>query len=174
MCFCNNSCNRRYSFPTQRRCNSTIFDRSVICPQCPITPQPPQDLPATNDSIYTVSGAQIVASSSTIPLTISAQTPNSVIGFSNNAITVPAGYYLISYGFTGNSLVAGDNSITLYANNSALANETITEFGGESEDVTASKTILFNATTNTAFSILNTSTNSVNYTNAYITVLKVV
>ena len=138
-------------------------------PQGPVGPQGPQ---GTSDAIYVTSGTQTVAIDTIVPLALSSQTPSSVITFANNQVTLPEGYYIINYGFTGASTDASVATISLYSDGAIVTGSEISVNSG-TDASSASKTILVNSNGNT-YSLYNDSTAPIDLTNAYITVLKVV
>lgn len=138
-------------------------------PQGPVGPQGPQ---GTSDALYVTSGTQTVAIDTIVPLALSSQTPASVITFANNQVTLPEGYYIINYGFTGASTDAGVATISLYSDGAIVTGSEISVSSG-TDASSASKTILVNSNGNT-YSLYNDSTAPIDLTNAYITVLKVV
>lgn len=195
MCFCNNPCNnrRRPVVPA----NVTVGLRGPVGPQGPqgatgpqgpqgpqgaTGPQGPQGATgatgaagtnAVSEALYANGGTQTVAATSIIPLTQTAITPSSTMTFSNNAITVPSGYYLIDYGYDGNITGGGVMSGTLYINGTAATGEILTQNSDGGANASTSKTILYNATTSSTISLYNTSASTVNYTGAHITVFRI-
>lgn len=147
-------------------------------PQGPQGAQGPQGEPGTNalqDALYAYSGTQTVASNSVIPLTLSTTTPTTTMTLSNNAISLPAGTYLVTYGATGTRTTDGNLSAQLYANGSALANEIVSDNATSANSANLSKTILYTAAADgTTLSLYNTSGESVNLTGANITAVRIV
>lgn len=138
----------------------------------------PQGEPGTSalqDALYAYGGTQTVASNSVIPLTLSTTTPTTTMTLSNNAISLPAGTYLVTYGATGTRTTDGNLSAQLYANGSALANEIISDNATSANSANLSKTILYTAAADgTTLSLYNTSGESVNLTGANITAMRIV
>ncbi len=147
-------------------------------PQGPVGPQGPQGEPGTSalqDALYAYGGTQTVASNSVIPLTLSTTTPTTTMTLSNNAISLPAGTYLVTYGATGTRTTDGNLSAQLYANGSALANEIVSDNATSANSANLSKTILYTAAADgTTLSLYNTSGESVNLTGANITAMRIV
>ena len=143
-----------------------------------VGPQGPQGEPGTNalqDALYAHSGTQTVASNSVIPLTLSTTTPTTTMTLSNNAISLPTGTYLVTYGATGTRTTDGNLSAQLYANGSALANEIVSDNATSANSANLSKTILYTAAADgTTLSLYNTSGESVNLTGANITAVRIV
>ena len=128
---------------------------------------------AVSEALYANGGTQTVAATSIIPLTQTAITPSSTMTFSNNAITVPSGYYLIDYGYDGNITGGGVMSGTLYINGTAATGEILTQNSDGGVNASTSKTILYNAPASSTISLYNTSASAVNYTGAHITVFRI-
>ena len=138
--------------------------------QGPVGPQGPVGI---QDSIYAENAAIAVASGGVVTLTEGAATTPTVMSVSANAVNVPVGVYLITYGYSAGSLeTAGDLDLTLNANGVALANGLISDNVGAGLDTSASKTILYNATEATAFTLVNSSVDTVTLTYPYISVTK--
>jgi len=89
-----------------------------------------------------------------------------------NAVNVPTGTYLVTFGATGTSGANGVMSIQLYANGAPLATEIINSETANTQQANVSKTIVYVAAAPTALSIHNSSTESSDYTGANLTVLK--
>lgn len=144
----------------------------------PVGPQGPQGEPGTSalqDALYAYGGTQTVASNSVIPLANSTSTPTTTMTLTDNAIVLPAGTYLVTYGATGTRTTDGNLSTQLYANGSALANEIISDNATSANSANLSKTILYTAAADgTTLSLYNTSGESVNLTGANITAMRIV
>lgn len=146
-------------------------------PQGPVGPQGPQGEPGTSalqDALYAYGGTQTVATGAIIPLANSTSTPTTTMTLTDNAIVLPAGTYLVTYGATGTRTTDGNLSAQLYANGSALANEIVSNNATSANSANLSKTILYTAATNgTTLSLYNTSGESVNLTGANITAVRI-
>lgn len=140
-------------------------------------PQGPQGEPGTSalqDALYAYGGTQTVASNSVIPLANSTSTPTTTMTLTDNAIVLPAGTYLVTYGATGTRTTDGNLSAQLYANGSALANEIVSDNATSANSANLSKTILYTAAADgTTLSLYNTSGESVNLTGANITAVRI-
>lgn len=147
-------------------------------PQGPVGPQGPQGEPGTSalqDALYAYGGTQTVATGAIIPLTNSTSTPTTTMTLTDNAIVLPAGTYLVTYGATGTRTTDGNLSAQLYANGSALANEIVSDNATSANSANLSKTILYTAAADgTTLSLYNTSGESVNLTGANITAMRIV
>lgn len=141
-------------------------------------PQGPQGEAGTSalqDAIYAYGGTQTVASDAIIPLANSVTTPTTTMSLASNAITLPQGTYLVTYGATGERGSDGNLSVQLYVNGTADANEIITDYATTANAANVSKTILYNATADgTTLSVYNASGESVNLTGANITAMRIV
>lgn len=97
------------------------------------------------------------------------------MSLASNAITLPQGTYLVTYGATGERGADGNLSVQLYVNGAADANEIITDYATAANAANVSKTILYNATADgTTLSIYNVSGESVNLTGANVTAMRIV
>lgn len=141
-------------------------------------PQGPQGEAGTSalqDALYAYGGTQTVASGAIIPLASSVTTPTTTMSLASNAITLPQGTYLVTYGATGERGADGNLSVQLYVNGAADANEIITDYATTANAANVSKTILYNATADgTTLSIYNVSGESVNLTGANVTAMRIV
>ena len=138
-------------------------------------PQGEAGTSALQDALYAYGGTQTVASDAIIPLASSTATPTTTMSLASNAITLPQGTYLITYGATGERGSDGNLSVQLYVNGAADANEIITDYATTANAANVSKTILYNATADgTTISIYNVSGESVNLTGANITAMRIV
>lgn len=137
-------------------------------------PQGPQGEAGTSalvDALYASGGTQSVATGAIIPITSTATTPTTTMTVANNAITLPVGTYIVTYGATGTADTAtATMSVQLYANGAAIATEILNDEASPTESANVSKTIVYNATAETALSIHNASTATINFTGANITV----
>lgn len=140
-------------------------------------PQGPQGEPGTSalqDALYAYGGTQTVATGAIIPLANSTSTPTTTMTLTDNAIVLPVGTYLVTYGATGTRTTDGNLSAQLYANGSALANEIVSDNATSANSANLSKTILYTAAADgTTLSLYNTSGESVNLTGANITAVRI-
>ncbi len=173
--------------------NSVEYIRGPIGPQGPVGPMGPQGAQgiqgptgatgpqgeagasALQDALYAYSGTQTVASGAIIPLASSVTTPTTTMSVASNAITLPQGTYLITYGASGERDADGNFAIQLFENGTADGNEIIYDYATTTNAANVSKTILYNATVDgTTISIYNVSGESVNLTGANITAMRIV
>lgn len=152
--------------------------RGPMGPQGAQGPQGPQGEPGTSalqDALYAYGGTQTVATGAIIPLANSTSTPTTTMTLTDNAIVLPAGTYLVTYGATGTRTTDGNLSAQLYSNGSALANEIVSDNATSANSANLSKTILYTAAADgTTLSLYNTSGESVNLTGANITAMRIV
>lgn len=134
----------------------------------------PASEPATGDALYASGGAQTVDAAAIIPVTQTAATTGTTMTVSANAVNVPAGTYLVSFGATGTSGANGTLSVQLYRNGVAEANEIISNETANTQQANVSKTIVLTAAAPTALSIHNASTESSQFTGANLTVMKLI
>ncbi len=141
-------------------------------------PQGPQGEAGTSalvDALYASGGTQSVATGAIIPITSTATTPTTTMTVANNAVTLPVGTYIVTYGATGTADTAtATMSVQLYANDAAIATEILNDEASPTEYANVSKTIVYNATAETTLSIHNASTATINFTGANITVQRLV
>ncbi len=144
-------------------------------PQGATGPQGPAGTSALQDALYAYSGTQTVGSGAIIPLANSVTTPTTTMALTDNALVLPTGTYLITYGATGTRTTDGNLSVQLYAGGTAIANEIISANASSTNSANLSKTVLYNATADgTTISLYNTSGESVNLTGANITAMRIV
>ena len=144
-------------------------------PQGPTGATGPQGPAGVSDGIYANSGAQTVAANTIIPLTQAGATPATALSVGNNAINLPAGTYLISYGATGNPSGTTPLNVTvgLYVNGTPIATERVTDhLDGANDSANASKTIILTLPDASTASLYNLSTAAVAFDSAYLTALK--
>ena len=148
----------------------------AVGPQGPIGPAGPQGepgTPAVADALYASGGAQAVPTNSVIPITQTATTPTTTMTVGDNAITLPQGTYLVTYGASGTVDAANSAlSVQLYANNAPVANEIATSSASTTDSANVNKTIVYTAPATTTLSLHNTSAVTANLTSANITVQK--
>ncbi len=148
----------------------------AVGPQGPAGPAGPQGepgTPAVADALYASGGTQAVPTNSVIPITQTATTPTTTMTVGDNAITLPQGTYLVTYGASGTVDAANSAlSVQLYANNAPVANEIATSSASTTDSANVNKTIVYTAPATTTLSLHNTSAVTANLTSANITVQK--
>ncbi len=130
----------------------------------------PQGPAGLSDAIYTFTGAQTVETDTAVILSLGEQTPTSTITFAPTAITLPTGYYLVNYGFIGSNPDNSQKSISLYADGTII--DTATTYGTANDDVSASRSIIYFATGGNDLTLYNTSSDTIELNDAYLTVVK--
>ena len=143
-------------------------------PQGPQGPQGPVGPTALVDSVYGgVNTVTTVTAESIIPITELGETPSSEISVVNNAIDLPSGTYLISYGASG---VSGaeqtDYQIGLYLDGAQVSGEELTLSDTANTYGSVSRTIVI-TTTGGELAIYNTSVSQSSFDNATLTVTKI-
>lgn len=109
-----------------------------------------------------------VATNAIIPIAQTAQSTNGVFTVSNNAVNVPTGEYLVTFGGASSTTGATQKSMTLYVNG-APSNNVV--YNGAGTDITsAEKTIYLSFATPGTLSLYNTTADTASYNNAFITV----
>lgn len=139
-------------------------------PQGPTGATGPQGPAGLSDAIYTFTGAQTVETDTAVILSLGEQTPTSTITFAPTAITLPTGYYLVNYGFIGSNPDNSQKSISLYADGTII--DTATTYGTANDDVSASRSIIYFATGGNDLTLYNTSSDTIELNDAYLTVVK--
>ena len=94
----------------------------------------------------------------------------------NNAVNLPVGTYLVSYGMGATDAFVTKTafdcmSVSLYANGAATG-ESLTSLALQSEVVQVGKTIVYTAAVATALTLVNTSADTLDVVNANITVMR--
>lgn len=143
-------------------------------PQGPQGPQGPVGPTALVDSVYGgVNTVTTVTAESIIPITELGASPSSEISVVNNAIDLPSGTYLISYGASG---VSGaeqtDYQIGLYLDGTQVSGEELTLSDTANTYGSVSRTIVI-TTTGGELAIYNTSVSQSSFDNATLTVTKI-
>lgn len=137
----------------------------------------PQGVPGVNNGAYAAGSVQAVAVGGTVALAAHTATPESTVTVTNNAVQLPAGTYLITYGAgvqgeEGAATEVTPWQLSLYANGSAIVGETLSVGTYGAMGTRAEKTILYTAAVDTALTLVNTSANTVNLSDANMTVLQ--
>ena len=125
----------------------------------------PQGPAGQSDGLFAVSNIATIATESTVPLTLSTQTPTSTSTLAGDTITLTQGYYLVSFYATGTST---DFNLSLLVNGTEA-------YSLETDDTTLdtlSKTVIVNATEGTTLTLSNSGTADLTLDNAGISVVK--
>lgn len=130
--------------------------------QGPVGPQGPA---GTADAIYAFINGTTVPAGATVNVATSISTPDSTITVSGGAVTLPVGYYLVT--FSLNSAVT-PYSLELYNNATQVA-----QISGDASSATSSYTVLVYADEGDELTLVNTGDNALVANSVGITVLKV-
>ncbi len=114
-----------------------------------------------------------MAATTEIPLVQGAAPAGTSLTFATNAITVPAGTYLVSYGMSGTNDTGTGIAIQLYESGAPVTNSTATDTAGATAPGSVSRTILYTAAGPTPLSIYNVTAESVTLSDAYLTVVRI-
>ncbi len=93
--------------------------------------------------------------------------------FAANAITVPAGTYLVSYGASGTNATGTSLSVQLYDADAPVAGTIVTDEAGVATSGSVSRTMLYTTADSAELSIYNVTADSVVLSDAYLTVVRI-
>ena len=144
-------------------------------------PQGPQGLTGATGAVgpqgpagvsYTVhaenTATESVATNTIIPISQTAQSTGGTFTVSNNAVNVPIGEYLVTFGGAASTTGATQKTITLYVNGAASNN--VVYDGSDTGITSAAKTVYLNFSSPGTLSIYNTTADTASFNNAFITV----
>ena len=121
---------------------------------------------------YTVhaenTATESVATNTIIPIAQVAQSTGGTFTVSNNAVNVPIGEYLVTFGGAASTTGATQKTITLYVNGAASNN--VVYDGSDTGITSAAKTVYLNFSSPGTLSIYNTTADTASFNNAFITV----
>ena len=121
---------------------------------------------------YTVhaenTATESVATNAIIPISQTAQSTGGTFTVSNNAVNVPIGEYLVTFGGAASTTGATQKTITLYVNGAASNN--VVYDGSDTGITSAAKTVYLNFSSPGTLSIYNTTSDTASFNNAFITV----
>lgn len=109
-----------------------------------------------------------VATNTIIPISQTAQSTGGTFTVSNNAVNVPIGEYLVTFGGAASTTGATQKTITLYVNG-ATSNNVVYD-GSDTGITSAAKTVYLNFSSPGTLSIYNTTADTASFNNAFITV----
>jgi hypothetical protein len=109
-----------------------------------------------------------VATNTIIPISQTAQSTGGTFTVSNNAVNVPIGEYLVTFGGAASTTGATQKTITLYVNGAASNN--VVYDGSDTGITSAAKTVYLNFSSPGTLSIYNTTADTASFNNAFITV----
>ena len=121
---------------------------------------------------YTVhaenTATESVATNTIIPISQTAQSTGGTFTVTNNAVNVPIGEYLVTFGGAASTTGATQKTITLYVNG-ATSNNVVYD-GSDTGITSAAKTVYLNFSSPGTLSIYNTTADTASFNNAFITV----
>ena len=135
-------------------------------PQGETGPQGPAGVSYTVHAENTAT--ESVATNAIIPISQTAQSTGGTFTVSNNAVNVPIGEYLVTFGGTASTTGATQKTITLYVNGAASNN--VVYDGSDTGITSAAKTVYLNFSSPGTLSIYNTTADTASFNNAFITV----
>ena len=144
----------------------------AVGPQGPagaIGPQGPQGPAGVSYTVHAENTAtESVATNTIIPISQTAQSTGGTFTVSNNAVNVPIGEYLVTFGGAASTTGATQKTITLYVNGAASNN--VVYDGSDTGITSAAKTVYLNFSSPGTLSIYNTTADTASFNNAFITV----
>lgn len=135
-------------------------------PQGETGPQGPAGVSYTVHAENTAT--ESVATNAIIPISQTAQSTGGTFTVSNNAVNVPIGEYLVTFGGAASTRGATQKTITLYVNGAASNN--VVYDGSNTGITSAAKTVYLNFSSPGTLSIYNTTSDTASFNNAFITV----
>ena len=132
-------------------------------------PQGPQGPAGVSYTVHAENTAtESVATNTIIPISQTAQSTGGTFTVSNNAVNVPIGEYLVTFGGAASTTGATQKTITLYVNGAASNN--VVYDGSDTGITSAAKTVYLNFSSPGTLSIYNTTADTASFNNAFITV----
>ena len=141
----------------------------AIGPQGPQGETGPQGPAGVSYTVHAENTAtESVATNTIIPISQTAQSTGGTFTVSNNAVNVPIGEYLVTFGGAASTTGATQKTITLYVNGAASNN--VVYDGSDTGITSAAKTVYLNFSSPGTLSIYNTTADTASFNNAFITV----
>ena len=141
----------------------------AIGPQGPQGETGPQGPAGVSYTVHAENTAtESVATNTIIPISQTAQSTGGTFTVSNNAVNVPIGEYLVTFGGAASTTGATQKTITLYVNGAASNN--VVYDGSDTGITSAAKTVYLNFSSPGTLSIYNTTSDTASFNNAFITV----
>ena len=138
-------------------------------PQGPAGATGPQGPAGVSYTVHAENTAtESVATNTIIPISQTAQSTGGTFTVSNNAVNVPIGEYLVTFGGAASTRGATQKTITLYVNGAASNN--VVYDGSDTGITSAAKTVYLNFSSPGTLSIYNTTADTASFNNAFITV----
>lgn len=141
----------------------------AVGPQGPQGETGPQGPAGVSYTVHAENTAtESVATNAIIPISQTAQSTGGTFTVSNNAVNVPIGEYLVTFGGAASTRGATQKTITLYVNGAASNN--VVYDGSDTGITSAAKTVYLNFSSPGTLSIYNTTSDTASFNNAFITV----
>ena len=141
----------------------------AVGPQGPAGATGPQGPAGVSYTVHAENTAtESVATNAIIPISQTAQSTGGTFTVSNNAVNVPIGEYLVTFGGAASTTGATQKTITLYVNG-ATSNNVVYD-GSDTGITSAAKTVYLNFSSPGTLSIYNTTADTASFNNAFITV----
>ena len=141
----------------------------AIGPQGPAGATGPQGPAGVSYTVHAENTAtESVATNTIIPISQTAQSTGGTFTVSNNAVNVPIGEYLVTFGGAASTTGATQKTITLYVNGEVSNN--VVYDGSDTGITSAAKTVYLNFSSPGTLSIYNTTADTASFNNAFITV----
>lgn len=141
----------------------------AVGPQGPAGATGPQGPAGVSYTVHAENTAtESVATNTIIPIAQVAQSTGGAFTVSNNAVNVPIGEYLVTFGGAASTTGATQKTITLYVNG-ATSNNVVYD-GSDTGITSAAKTVYLNFSSPGTLSIYNTTADTASFNNAFITV----
>ena len=141
----------------------------AVGPQGPAGATGPQGPAGVSYTVHAENTAtESVATNTIIPISQTAQSTGGTFTVSNNAVNVPIGEYLVTFGGAASTTGATQKTITLYVNG-ATSNNVVYD-GSDTGITSAAKTVYLSFSSPGTLSIYNTTTDTASFNNAFITV----
>ena len=140
-----------------------------VGPQGPAGATGPQGPAGVSYTVHAENTAtESVATNAIIPISQTAQSTGGTFSVSNNAVNVPIGEYLVTFGGAASTTGATQKTITLYVNGEATNN--VVYDGSDPGITSAAKMVYLNFSSPGTLSIYNTTADTASFNNAFITV----
>ena len=141
----------------------------AVGPQGPAGATGPQGPQGETGAVHAENTAtESVATNTIIPISQTAQSTGGTFTVSNNAVNVPIGEYLVTFGGAASTTGATQKTITLYVN--GVTSNNVVYDGSDTGITSAAKTVYLNFSSPGTLSIYNTTADTASFNNAFITV----
>lgn len=141
----------------------------AVGPQGPAGATGPQGPAGVSYTVHAENTAtESVATNTIIPISQTAQSTGGTFTVTNNAVNVPIGEYLVTFGGAASTTGATQKTITLYVNG-ATSNNVVYD-GSDTGITSAAKTVYLIFSSPGTLSIYNTTADTASFNNAFITV----